>query len=299
LKLRGWRAIGVLASALALAACSVVQQAKPPPPDPVVLAAGDIAMCTNPGSKGTAALLEKTEGTILAVGDEAYNHGSADDFANCYAPTWGRFKDRTHPVPGNHEFEQPKGAPYFNYFGPAAGEPGKGWYSFDLGSWHIVALNSNCSYVGCGADSEQTKWLRDDLAAHPAACTMAFWHHPRFSSGPHGSDPMTLPFWDVLYKVGADVVLSGHDHEYERFALQSPSGEPDPAWGIRQFVVGTGGADSYKFQRVQPNSEARQDGIFGVLKLVLHADGYDWEYLQTGGPAFADAGGGKCHGRRT
>lgn len=295
------RVAACLAAVLALTACAdgLPNPVAKPPPDPVVLAAGDIAMCTNPGSKATAALLEKYEGTILAVGDEAYNHGTAEDFAKCYDPTWGRFKARTKPVPGNHEYEQAGAAPYFAYFGDAAGPTGKGWYSFDIGKWHLVALNSNCqARVDCSANSEQMRWLKQDLADHPAPCTLAFWHHPRFSSGLHGSDLNQTPLWQALYDAGADMVVSGHDHSYERFALQDPTGRADPARGIRQFVVGTGGADSYKFQKPQANSEARQDGIFGVLKLTLHPDGYDWEYLAAeGGPSFADAGGGKCHGR--
>jgi hypothetical protein len=267
--------------------------------DPVVLAAGDIAMCPGAGTRATAALVEQTEGTVLALGDEAYPHGTAADFAGCYDPTWGRFKTRTRPVPGNHEYEQSGAASYFRYFGDAAGEAGKGWYSFDLGRWHLVALNSNCQELGgCGPDSEEARWLRADLAAHPAPCTLAFWHHPRFSSGPHGSDAATGALWQALYAAGAELVLSGHDHLYERFAPQNPAGRADPV-GLRQFVVGTGGAESYEVQRVRPNSEARRDRIFGILQFVLHPEGYDWRYLPTDGQSFADAGSASCHGPPT
>ncbi len=163
-----------------------------PPGDPslgpLVLAAGDIASCTNDGDEATAALILPTDGTVLALGDNAYETGTLDEFNNCYGPSWGKFKDRTHPVPGNHEYLMPDAAGYYAYFGRAAGDPAQGYYSFDLGTWHIVALNSNCAYVGgCHAGSPQEQWLRDDLAAHPAQCTLAYWHHPLFSSGKFGA----------------------------------------------------------------------------------------------------------------
>jgi len=211
--------------------------------DPVLAGAGDIADCDDlSGAEATAKLLEKIPGTVFTVGDNAYPSGTAQQFRDCYGPTWGRFKSRTRPTPGNHEFHSGGATPYFDYFGANAGDPAKGYYSYDLGAWHIVALNSECAEAGgCQAGSPQEIWLRQDLAAHPAACALAYWHKPLFSSGAkHGNDPEMKPFWQDLYAARATVVLNGHDHDYERFAPQDPEGKPDPALGIREFVVGTG-----------------------------------------------------------
>jgi hypothetical protein len=213
---------------------------------------------------------------------------------NSYQPTWGRLKAVTHPVPGNHEYLSGAGD-YFTYFGPAAGDPAKGWYSFDIGAWHLIALNSNCSRVGgCGRGSPQERWLRADLAAHPNRCTLAYWHHARFSSSGHGSYPAYDGFWRALYDEGADVVLSAHDHDYERFAPQNPDAKPDKARGIRQFVVGTGGKNLHRFGKAEANSEVRRSG-FGVLLLTLHARGYAWRFEPAGGGGTVDGGSGGCH----
>jgi hypothetical protein len=268
--------------------------------DPVLVGAGDIAACTQAGDAATAALLAQIGGTVFTLGDNAYETGSAFDYARCYGPTWGRFKSRTHPAPGNHDYyASPTAAGYFGYFGAAAGPVGKGYYSYDLGAWHVVVLNSECASVGgCGTGSPQERWLRADLAAHPATCTLAYWHTPRFSSGSlYGDDAGYQPFWQALYDAGADVVMNGHEHLYERFGPQTPSGKADPAWGIRQFTVGTGGEGHYGFATPKPNSEVRNDRSFGVLALTLHRNSYSWRFVPAGG-TFTDQGTAACHGYR-
>ena len=198
-------------------------------------------------------------------------------------------------MPGNHEYLTRAANGYFSYFGAAAGDPATGYYSFDVGAWHVVALNSNCSAVGgCASGSPQERWLRADLAAHPAACTLAYWHHPRFSSGEHGNEPAYDAFWRDLYAAGADVVLNGHDHDYERFAPQDPSGGSDLARGVREFVVGTGGKNHYRFLTLQPNSQVRDATTFGVLELTLHRTSYDWRFLPEPGKTFTDSGSAVC-----
>ena len=218
--------------------------------DPVLVGAGDIGSCRSEGDEATADLIAGIEGTVATFGDNAYPRGTAADFARCYDPSWGPFKDRTKPSPGNHEYETAGASGYFDYFGSAAGEPGKGYYAYDLGSWRVISLNSNCSSLvgGCGPGSPQEQWLKAELAAHSNACTLAYWHHPRFSSGVHGDESFVAPFWDDLYQAGAEVVLNGHEHVYERFAPQNPSGQTDSAQGIRQFIVGTGGAEFTELQ---------------------------------------------------
>jgi len=264
----------------------------PPPPSVVLVGAGDIATCTNNNDEATAKLIEGIDGTVFAAGDNAYPNGSPTDYATCYDPTWGRFKSRTHPAPGNHEYNTPGAAGYFGYFGAAAGDPSKGYYSYDLGSWHIVVINSA---IARAVGSAQEQWLRADLAAHPAKCTLAYWHHPRFSSGAsHGSDASMQATWQALYDYGADVVVSGHEHNYERFAPQTPAGELDTAQGIRQFVVGTGGAGNYTFGTTKPNSEVRYNASAGVIKFTLYPDRYTWQYIPTSG-SFTDVGNGSCH----
>jgi hypothetical protein len=232
----------------------------------------------------------------MALGDLAYPNGTAEDF-KCYDKTWGRVKDRTRPAAGNHEFHSAGASYYFEYFGSAAGDPKTGYYSYDLGSWHIVVLNSECEEVGgCEADSPQEKWLRADLAAHPAGCMLAYFHKPRFSSGlNHGNDPEVGAFWQALYDANAELILNGHDHDYERFAPQDPNGKADPKRGIREFVVGTGGKNLRKFGTNKSNSEVRNNNSFGVLKLTLKATGYDWKFIPETGKTFADSGSGSCH----
>jgi acid phosphatase type 7 len=287
--------------------------------DPVVAAAGDIACDEAPpasedgGPAGAACqqvatsdlLLRHRLAAVLALGDNQYEDGTLAKYRASYGPSWGRLKAITHPVPGNHDYVRAGGSlrppGYFRYFGAAAGNPAEGYYSYDLGGWHLIALNSQCGALdGCRASSREERWLRRDLARHGGArCTLAYWHEPRFSSGPHGQEPVYDDLWRDLYAAGVDVVLNGHDHVYERFAPQDPDAQPDPARGIREFVVGTGGRSHYTparaFRTVQPNSEVRDSQAFGVLELTLHAGGYDWRFVPTPGGAFSDAGTGWCH----
>src|SRR5688572_28024236 len=202
--------------------------------------AGDIATCSSSGDEATAKLLDGISGRVFAVGDTVHEKGTSAEFSSCYAPSWGRHRSRTKPVPGNHEYETPGASGYYDYFGASAGSRTKGYYSYEWGDWHIVALNSMCERVGgCSASAPMLTWLRNDLAAHPAKCNLAYFHHPFFSSG--GGAAKTRPTWNALYAAGVDVVLSGHHHFYERFAPQRPDGTLDTTGGIRQFVVGTGG----------------------------------------------------------
>lgn len=259
-------------------------------PPEVFVGAGDIAMCGGGGnSEATARLLDRIGGTVFTLGDNAYFTGSAQEYRDCYDRTWGRHKSRTRPIPGNHEYETPGASGYFDYFGASAGPSGLGYYSYNLGNWHIVALNSG---VPVGSGSAQAAWLRADLAASRARCTLAYSHFPLFSSGNHGDQRQMRDLWRILYEAGGEVMLSGHDHLYERFAPQSPDGFPEPATGIRQFVVGTGGAAPYQFTTVRPNSEVRLIGL-GVLKLTLNADGYAWDFISVAGPG--DSGSASCH----
>jgi acid phosphatase type 7 len=266
----------------------------------VIVAAGDIASCSGEGDEATARLLGGIEGTVLALGDEAYPHGTAQDFRECYEPSWGQFKERTRPVPGNHEYETEGASAYFDYFGREGRDPDKGYYSYDLGAWHIVALNSNCGEgeIRCGPGSAQTKWLKQDIAANSdeGQCTLAYMHHPRFSSGEeHGSTPTLEPLWEALYKAGADVVLSGHEHNYERFAPQDPNGKADPERGIREFVVGTGGKSHYPILGPIANSEIYNDETYGVLQLTLNPKRYEWRFIAVEGETFTDSGSARCH----
>jgi acid phosphatase type 7 len=263
----------------------------------VLVGAGDIADCTDlSGAEATAKLLEKIPGTVMAVGDLAYPDGSAANFV-CYDRTWGRVRSRTRPAPGNHEFHSSGAAYYFQYFGAAAGDTTKGYYSYELGTWHIVVLNSECVEAGgCDSASAQGKWLREDLAAHPVACTLAYFHKPLFSSGGrHGDDLTVKPLWDALYAANADVIVSGHDHDYERFAPQTPDAKSDAARGIREFVAGTGGKNHRPFGLIRPNSEVRDAEAFGVLKLTLLPGRYEWEFVPEAGKTFHDSGQGNCH----
>jgi Calcineurin-like phosphoesterase len=263
----------------------------------VLVGAGDIADCLNlAGAEATAKLLEQIPGTVMAVGDLAYPDGTKENF-QCYDKTWGRVKSRTRPAPGNHEFHSLGASFYFSYFGATAGDPRLGYYSYELGSWHIVALNSECEAIGgCNAGSPQEKWLRADLAAHPAACTLAYFHKPLFSSGgAHGDDLEIKPIWQALYDANADVVVSGHDHDYERFAPQTPDAAPDAKRGIREFVAGTGGKNHRPFGTPHANSEVRDATAFGVLKLTLRSGAYDWQFIPEAGKTFTDSGSGTCH----
>jgi hypothetical protein len=275
------------------AATSVVGES-----DPVIAAAGDIACdpqstsFNNGAGTATACRQQHTSDllldptvfpsltAVLPLGDLQYENGAYTKFLSSYDPSWGRLKAITRPVPGNHEYVTAGAAGYYQYFGSTAGDPAKGYYSYDLGAWHLIALNSNCGPVGgCASGSPQEQWLKADLAATQSTCTLAYWHHPRFSSGgEHGNDSTYDAFWRDLYASGADVILVGHEHDYERFARQTPGQVPD-THGIREFVVGIGGRSFYTFSTIQPNSEVRITQQFGVLKLTLHGSSYSWELV--------------------
>jgi 3',5'-cyclic AMP phosphodiesterase CpdA len=280
-----------LAAAICVLAAVPARAQDVAPPDPVVLAAGDIADCKIlRGAIATAQLLDRLPGTVLTLGDNAYESGLASEFEKCYGPTWGRHRERTRPAIGNHDIRTKKGEPYYDYFGEAAGPRGKGYYSFDLGTWHVVALNSEAD---TGAKGAQMAWLKDDLAAHPSDCILAYWHTPIFSSGPHGADVRMVPAWKVLLAARADVVLNGHDHDYERFAPQDEGGKATPL-GMRQIVVGTGGGGVYQFEASAANSEVRGNSAYGVIKLTLKAGSYDWEFVPAAGQTFTDRGSAEC-----
>ena len=272
---------------------------------PIIAAAGDIACA--PGGMATATTCRQAKTAalflgnpaitaVLPLGDEQYENGALADFQAVYDTTWGRALGKTHPVPGNHEYASgANGAGYFAYFGSRAGQPGKGWYSFNIGKWHLIALNANCSHIhGCGPSSPQMTWLRNDLNAHHPACTLAFWHQARFSSGPEGNLADYDAFWKVLYSHHVDVVLSAHNHVYERYALQTPAQARDPQDGIREFVVGTGGKSLDPFTGPFTNGQFRQNTQFGVLKLTLHGQRYDWRFVSTTN-GILDSGQTDCH----
>lgn len=265
----------------------------------VLIAAGDIALAGSPGTPATAALLDTLPGTVVTLGDNVYDRGTPEEFATIYDPTWGRQRARTRPTVGNHEYGTPGAGGYFAYFGAAAGAPG-GYYSYDVGEWHVVVLNSVDAEAGhFVAGAAQEAWLRADLIAHPARPTLACIHHPRFSSGLHGCHPALVPLWRLLYEFGVDLVLSAHDHHYERFAPQDPAGSADRRWGIRQFVIGTGGTLLRPVGGTIANSAACNDEAWGVLRLTLRPKSYRWEFVPAAGAGFTDSGDARCHGRRT
>ncbi|MBT9614193.1 MAG: metallophosphoesterase [Burkholderiales bacterium] len=263
--------------------------------DPVVLIAGDVAQCDSPGAQLTAQLIKALPYPVLAVGDMAYPNGTLEEFTNCYAPTWGGFKDRTYPAPGNHDYRTPGAAGYFAYFGTRAGDPDKGYYSFNLGQWHILMLNSNRELE---PGSKQLAWLASDLRQHAQQCVLTIWHHPRFSSGKHGNDARTQALWEMLYQHGVSVLVTAHDHDYERFPAMNDVGERDEERGIRSFVAGTGGAKLYQLKQRHPLSQVWQGESWGLLKLTLRPLGYDWEFLPVAGEKFQDAGSALCVKRR-
>jgi Calcineurin-like phosphoesterase len=294
----------VIVATIAILTAAGCGPEKTPPPEvdglPVVVAAGDIADCATEGDEATASLVGGIDATVLTLGDNAYPDGSAENFAECYDPSWGQFKERTKPSPGNHEYETAGASGYFDYFGDAAGDPHEGYYSYDLGSWHIVALNSNCgeAQIRCGPGSTQGQWLEEDLAANEEeeACTLAYFHHPLFTSGEYrpGEERMER-LWEILYAAGVDVVLNGHDHNYQRFAPQDAGGRADPEDGIRQFVVGTGGRSLYEIPHPIANTEVYNDDTYGVLELILHPKRYEWEFVPVEGESFTDSGASQCH----
>ena len=265
-------------------------------PDAVLVGAGDIADCASSGDEATAKLIDGIAGAVFTLGDNAYESGTPSEFSRCYDPTWGRQLARTRPVAGNHDYATRNAAGYFGYFGAAAGDPATGWYAYDAGAWRVYVLNSNCGSVGgCDASSAQERWLRQDVATNPRQCVLAMWHHPRFSSGVHGNDPATQGLWQALYEAGAELILNGHDHTYERFAPQTPEGALDDRRGIVEMVVGTGGRSHYDFPTIRANSLVRNDTAYGVLRLVLSDGGWSFEFLPVAGASFTDSGSGTCH----
>ncbi len=264
-------------------------------PDQVLVGAGNIASCDSSGDEATASLLDDIAGTVFTLGDNVYPSGFASEYTDCYEPSWGGQKSRTRPAPGNRDYWTSPAAGYYGYFGAAAGDPRKGYYSYDLGSWHVVVVNSSCTQVGgCGAGSPQEQWLRQDLATNTLPCTVSYWHHPLFTSGPVDPSPEMRPIFQALYDAKAEVVVSAHNHNYERFAPQDPNGNLDNARGIREFVAGTGGVSHFGFSTIQPNSEVRNADTFGVLKLTLGSTGYDWQFVPAAGGTFTDSGSGTC-----
>jgi hypothetical protein len=277
--------------------------------DPLVAVAADVACdpadpAFNKGigtpsacrQAATARLLDgRNLAAVFVPGDTQYYYGGLAAYDASYDASWGKYKAITYPAAGNHEYLSGEGAGYYAYFGARAGDAAKGYYSFNLSTWHVIVLNSQCDEVGgCDSGSPQERWLREDLAAHPATCTLAFWHVPRFSSSPRGDNAAMEPFWADLYAAGADIALNGHSHEYERLAPMDPLGNLDPAHGIREFVVGTGGAEHIPFAAIRAHSEARSDNTFGVLLLTLHPKGYDWQFVPEVGETFTDSGSGSC-----
>lgn len=263
----------------------------------VLVGAGDIGDCDGTADEATAALLDQIPGIVFTAGDGAYDDGSAKDFGNCFHPSWGKYRDRIRPAVGNHEYHTGGARGYFTYFGTAAGDPAKGYYSYNLGAWHVVVLNSNCDEIGgCGADSEQARWLRADLSATPTRCTLAYWHHAYYTSGDqHKPAQWMRPLVETLYTGGVDVVVAAHNHNYERFAPQTPDNVRDDVHGIRAFVVGTGGADLNGFRDPEPNSEVRGGDAHGVIKFTLDPESYSWQFLPESGKSFTDTGTGSCH----
>ena len=267
----------------------------------VLLAAGDIAECDHQGDEATGRILaEYPNATIATLGDNAYQDGTLEEFQSCYAPSWGPFKDRTRPATGNHDEATKNAQGYWDFFGAQGGPYDRYYYSYDLGAWHIVVLNSDCWRVGgCEAGDPQAQWLQRDLEQHPNLCILAYWHRPPFSSGRYGDPKDTervRPLWRVLFEKGADVLLTGHEHSYERFAPMNAEGERDDASGVRLFVVGTGGGNLRDFENNPlPTTEVRDDQTWGVLKLTLKPTGYDWNFLPVAGKTFADSGSATCH----
>jgi hypothetical protein len=299
----------LLSSLLAGCGWQALQQSASAPepallgPSVTLYAAGDIAECRTSAINTTmaartadeiaAALATDNTARVLTLGDNAYPNGSATDYAACYDPTWGRFKQRTLPSPGNHEYHTPAAAAYFDYFGALAGMQRRGYYSVDIGAWHVMSLNSN---LDGAAQQAQLDWLKADLAARPAGCALAFWHHPVFSSGGHGNNAVMQEAWRLLERAGTDLVLSGHDHDYERFAPQDADGHADAQHGMRQFVVGSGGAQLTPMLVRRANSETADNTTHGVIKLTLKKSGYAWDFLPVAGGSYRDHGSAACHG---
>ena len=276
----------------------------------VLIGAGDIARCDGQGDEQTAALVDSllqadsvagVKDGVFTLGDNAYPNGSAQDFNACYGASWGDSLKRIHkvirPTPGNHEHSVVGAAPYYEYFGSAAGPPRKGYYSYDIGDWHVIALNSEIIVNDVFKQEDraaQETWLEQDLNDKKSKCTLAYWHHPRYSSGWHGNDPRLDRIWTILYKAGVDLVITGHDHHYERFAPLGPAGAPDSLYGIASIIVGTGGGDLRGIRQPAPGSEVRVQGHYGVVKLTLGAEEWQSAFLAVSGSVY-DQVGGKCH----
>lgn len=303
----------IIGAAAVAATLAVALTTSPPAPaasasassEPAVfVGAGDIAECDFPDDEATAEILDEVveehpDAVVYTTGDNAYPSGTYDDLVRCYDPSWGRHKERTRPVVGNHDFGERQGAGHYRYWGEAGGPFDRYYYSYDVGTWHVIVLNSECHRVGCrldDPDGDQVEWLLDDLASTDAECTVALWHNPRWSSGRYGNDPEYDTFWEILYEHGVEIVLNGHEHLYERFAPLDPSGAEDPSGGIRQFTVGTGGGNLRGFDEddVQPGSEAR-GSAHGVLAFELGDGEYSWEFLAVDGDEFTDSGSDVCH----
>jgi acid phosphatase type 7 len=264
-----------------------------------LIAAGDIASCEESGDEQTAKLiqgmLEKTPATVAALGDLVYPTGKLETYKNCYGPNWGQFLKQTKAAIGNHDYSGGTSQGYAAYFGTAAGPNPEHYYSYDLGKWHVIVLNSNCWAVGgCESGSKQYKWLQADLEENLSNCTLAYWHHPRFSSALHGNNNFMQDVWALLANSGVELVLNGHDHDYERFAPLNAAGKPSEK-GTREFVVGTGGKNEYPFLITKPGSQIRKTGTFGVLELKLKASSYDWKFVPGAGKTFTDSGSTNCY----
>ncbi len=321
LRRRGFPHLLVLVVAACSIACPPPVKVTPPPATAaaeevalagasVLIGAGDISTCPSNGDELTAALVDSVlkadsvagvKDQVFAAGDVVYPSGRTEDFAQCWGASWGspdrRIMAKIKPVPGNHEYDTPGAAPYYAYFGDVAGTAGKGYYSYDLGEWRVYALNSEIAVDGSFSAEErrsQEEWLRKDLEDNKKKCVLAYWHHPRYSSSYHKSDPALVALFQILYDAGAEIVISGHDHTYERFAPQSPNAVLDTLRGVTQIVVGTGGADLRGFYDPAPHSVARVQGHHGVLKLTLGAGGYQHAFLDTSGRIW-DPGSGSCH----
>jgi calcineurin-like phosphoesterase family protein len=276
----------------------------PPPPNRTLLTAGDVANCfTGPGGDQhpgagaleTAALIKGLlpVDDLIVQGDLAYESGTATEFRDCYEPTWGQFKAFSHPAPGNHEYLSPGAAPYYAYWGTRAGPAGKGYYTYELGAWHIVSLNSEVDVAAAG---EQAAWLRADLALHPTRCAIAFWHRPRWSNDlTQGDTPSLTDLYNILYDGGVDVLLQAHAHAYERWLELAPDGGVQPGRGIRNFVLGTGGGDAQSLGPLRPGEEISQENVLGVLRMTLSSEGYAWQFMPTLSSTFTDSGTGTCH----
>jgi 3',5'-cyclic AMP phosphodiesterase CpdA len=258
----------------------------------ILVGAGDISICGQKGDDLTADLLANISGTIYTLGDNSNENGTSYEYLNCFGPSWGRFLDRLYPTPGNHDYLPENGSAYYDYFPTIASVRGNGYYSYDIGNWHIIALNS---VIDTSKDSLQAEWLREDLVSHPALCTLAYWHHPRWTSGTSGNNGHLATIWQILYEHGVDVVVNGNEHMYERFAPMDPTGALDLEHGIREFVAGTGGVSHYPLGEIQPNSRVRDNTAFGVLKFTLYSDGYDWEFIPVDAAGFTDSGSESCH----